>query len=328
MKPKIFSVALLIVLVLHAPDSMISSGQLAHTPRFEDPAFAPPFSVPDHSVKPLRKLVDSKLQQLLSKRLTANKKWKRLINQKKMAVGLVDLRDINDVRFARINGNEMMYAASLPKIAILLAAMDAFEKGDLKETGEIRKDMELMIGQSDNQASTRMIDRLGYKKIESVMKDPAYAFYDEKYGGGLWVGKRYASSGERYPEKIKGLSHAATTSQVSRYYYMLAFGKLVNAGRSKQMLDILEDPPLRHKFVNTLSTLAPNARLFRKSGTWKNYHSDSILVWDLPDRKYILVALVDDPEGETIIRQLVKPVESAMRDSYTENNQQNKAALG
>ena len=45
-----------------------------------------------------------------------------------MSVGLVDLRDLDNVKFAQINGNNMMYAASLPKIAVLLASMDAIEK--------------------------------------------------------------------------------------------------------------------------------------------------------------------------------------------------------
>jgi len=273
-----------------------------------------PFALPDTAFKPLRNLVHIELQNNLITTLSANRKWKSLIDQKKMAVGLVDLRDIHAIKFARINGNEMMYAASLPKIAILLAAMDAFEKGELKETEEIRRDLRLMISNSDNQASTRMIDRLGYKKIESVMTDPAHSFYDEDYGGGLWVGKRYASSGPRYPDPIKGLSHAATASQVSRYYYLLASGRLVTPERSRQMLDIMEDPELNHKFVSTLNTIAPNARLFRKSGTWKNYHSDSILVWGNPNRRYILVALVEDPDGERIIRQLVEPVERVMLD--------------
>ncbi|MGB5647995.1 MAG: hypothetical protein WBM55_12815, partial [Muriicola sp.] len=89
-----------------------------------------PLSVPNDQIKPLRSLVDTKLQISLENQLMKNPKWKKLIDSKRMAVGVVDLRDPNKVAFARINGNHMMYAASLPKIAILLAAMDAIEKGD------------------------------------------------------------------------------------------------------------------------------------------------------------------------------------------------------
>jgi beta-lactamase class A len=200
----------------------------------------------------------------------------------------------------------------LPKIAILLAAMDAFEKGELAETEEILSDIRLMISKSNNQASTRMIDRLGYEKIESVLTDPQYELFDEEYGGGLWVGKRYASAGERHPDPLKGLSHAATAEQVARFYYLLAQGKLVSYERSQQMLAIMQDPALHHKFVNTLDQVAPRAKLFRKSGSWKTFHSDSILVWGSGWRHYILVALVDDAQGEQIMRDLVREVETVL----------------
>ena len=146
------------------------------------------------------------------------------------------------------------------------------------------------------------------------MTDPKYLFYDESKGGGLWVGKRYGSGGDTNREPLKNLSHAATVNQVCRYYYLLANGKLVNKGRSKQMLDIMGDPELHHKFVNTLDNIAPDARLYRKSGSWRTFHSDSILVWgNNPNRRYILVALIDDAGGEQIIRDLVRPVEKVLK---------------
>jgi beta-lactamase class A len=265
-------------------------------------------------LKPLISLTNSSLQASLEKELNLNSDWKALIEQNKMAVGLVDLSNPNNTRYASINGNHMMYAASLPKISILLAAMDAIENGELIETPEITNDMKIMISYSDNQASTRMIDRLGYEKIESVMTSKKYDLYNEKEGGGLWVGKRYAAGGATYREPLKQLSHAATVAQVCKYYYLLANGKLVNNNRSKQMLDIMENPALHHKFVNTLDLIAPEARLFRKSGSWKNFHSDSVLVWGKdPKRRYILVALIDDANGENIIRNLVIPIEKVLK---------------
>jgi len=265
-------------------------------------------------IQPLRSLVDLPLESKLKDELYKNKKWKRLIDQKKMAVGLVDLRDPLNVKYASLNGNVMMYAASLPKIAILLAAEDAFEKGELEETDEIRQDLRLMISKSDNAAATRMIDRLGYEKIEKVLTDPVYNFYDEEFGGGLWVGKRYAKTGERYPDPLKGLSHGATVSQVCRYYYLLAYGKLVSYDRSKETLSMMVSPELHHKFVSSLETVAPRAKIFRKSGTWRNFHTDSVLVWGPDGERYILVALIEDPDGEKICRELVYEVKKVLQD--------------
>ncbi|AUC76818.1 serine hydrolase [Olleya sp. Bg11-27] len=273
-----------------------------------------PLLTSDGKIAMLTSLVDSDLQKTLESEINKNPLWKKLINQKKMSVGLVDLRDTNNVKFARLNGNNMMYAASLPKIAVLLAAMDAIDKKELIETPDIKKDMRLMISKSNNAATTRMIDRVGYEKIESVMRSKKYKFYDENFGGGLWVGKRYGGGGNTNREPLKNLSHAATVTQVCRYYYLLANGKLVNQKRSKQMLDIMENTALHHKFVNTLDKIAPDARIFRKSGSWKNYHSDSVLVWGKDtNRRYILVALIEDSSGEQIIRDLIKPVEKVLR---------------
>ncbi len=271
-----------------------------------------PLDLPDY--RPLLSFANVDLQTDLNNALNANSNWAKLIQEKRMAVGLVDLKDPFNIRFARVNGNEMMYAASLPKIAILLAMMDALEKGELEETEEILREMNAMICNSSNQCSTNLIDLLGYEKIEEVLTDPRYELYDEEYGGGLWVGKRYAAAGARYPDPIKGLSHAATVSQVCRFYYLLAMGKLVTNNRSRQMLDIMDNPALHHKFVNTLDQIAPNAEVYRKSGSWRSYHSDSVLVWGEDSRRrYILVALMEAPDGEQIIRELVNVVEKVLQ---------------
>ncbi len=272
--------------------------------------------VTSDSIKPIKELYNQKLQVALETEICGNLKWKKLVDKEKMSLGIVDLSDIDNIRYAGLNDDFMMYAASLPKIAILLAAMDAIERGELEDTAEIQKDLRLMISKSNNQASTRMIDRLGYEKIEKVLRGPKNKLYDEEVGGGLWVGKRYASGGKRYPEPMKGLSHAATTRQVCSFYYQLVMGNLVSTERSRQMLEIMKNPGLHHKFVNTLDKIAPKADLYRKSGSWKNYHSDSVLVWG-PKRRYIIVALLEDSYGEQTIRDLVIPLEKVLKKSNT-----------
>jgi len=99
--------------------------------------------------------------------------------------------------------------------------------------------------------------------------------------------------------------------QVCKYYYMLAFGQLVNEDRSKDMLQMLVDPQLHHKFVSVLDRVAPDAKVYRKSGTWANWHADSALVWDA-NRRYIVVALAEDGSGETILRELMLKIDTAL----------------
>jgi len=257
---------------------------------------------------PLYDRVDPELQAAMDKRLNSNPEWARLIRDRKMAIGLVDLSG-STPRFARVNGNQMMYAASLPKIAILLGAYVSFDDGSLEETEEIHTDLADMIRVSSNAAATRLIDRVGMKKIQTILQDPKYGFYDEKRGGGLWVGKRYASSGPRVGDPVHNISHGATATQVCRFFYLLAEGRLINAERSAQMLNDLADPHLHHKFVSQVEKRAPGALMFRKSGTWKQWHSDAIMVRGSKWRDYILVGLVESSSGETVLRQVLPAME-------------------
>ena len=272
-----------------------------------------PIALDDSLFVPLSQQLNTTFQKKLEETISKNKKWSKLVNEERLAVGVVDLSSPQNVKFARINGNHMMYAASLPKIAVLLAMEDAMEKGEIAETKEIKADMRLMMSKSNNQSTTRLIDMLGFDKIASVVRDPKYDLYDEEYGGGIWVGKRYSKTGGRVPDPLEGISHAATATQVCRFYYMLAYGRLVNYERSREMLEYMSDPELHHKFVNTLDRLAPRARLYRKSGTWHEYHADSVLVWGPEWRRYILVALVEDAEGENILRELIAEIDRMLK---------------
>ncbi|MCB1750155.1 MAG: serine hydrolase [Gammaproteobacteria bacterium] len=272
-----------------------------------------PVSVHRGDWLPLIKHTDRSLQKRLEQQLSTRLQWRKLIRKRKMAVGLVDLSDPAAPLYAQVNGQQEMYAASLPKIAILLAAFDHFEKGKLKRTPEIEQDLHAMIRTSSNSAATRMIDRLGgLMGVNEVLRDPRYHFYDGK-SGGLWVGKRYAKEGPRFPDPVNGISHAASVAQVCRFYYQLATGRLISTQASRDMLEMLSDPGIEHKFVKSLNELAPDATLYRKSGTWKQWHADSVLVWGTDWRRYILVALVESPKGEKILRDLVALAENALQ---------------
>ena len=261
------------------------------------------FPVAEVPVGKLRDYADKSLEAQLKAAILANPTWAKLYHSKRLSLGLVDMTDEGQPRFATLNGKHMMYAASLPKIAVLAAAHDAIERGELEETAEVRQDMRLMIAKSNNAATTRMIDRVGFENIERTMRDPQHKLYDPANGGGLWVGKRYAAGGRRYPDPMKGISHAATTEQICRYFYLLANGELVSEESSDKMMRYLVDPELHHKFVNTLDRVAPNAKVYRKSGSWSVYHADCAMVQG-PNRNYIMTALVEDADGEQIIRDL------------------------
>lgn len=141
------------------------------------------------------------------------------------------------------------------------------------------------------------------------MQDPKYGFYNEKLGGGLWLGKRYASDGPRVGDPMFNISHGATATQVCRFFYLISEGHLINPERSAQMLADLADPHLHHKFVSQVEERAPGAQMYRKSGTWKQWHSDAIMVRGSEWRDYILVGLVESQNGERVLRQVLPAME-------------------
>ncbi len=255
---------------------------------------------------------DTELQEKLDFLVASKIEWRPLVQQKRLAIGIVDLRKPSKIRYASINGDHMMYAASLPKIAVLLTAMECIADSSLQYDQALKKDLRLMIARSNNAATTRVIDKVGMMQIAKVMQQPEYALYDQNDGGGLWVGKRYAAAGIRNPEPIQGLSHAATVRQVCRFYTMLAYGQLVNEEMTQEMLKYLVDPKIYHKFVKALRVRAPRARVYRKSGSWRNYHADSALVYGEGNRRYIVVALIDDPNGSIICTEIISVAESAL----------------
>lgn len=267
--------------------------------------------------QPIYECVDHELQKRLEKTILARPQWKELVGEKKMSVALVDITNPAEPLYASLNGEETMYAASMPKIAILLAAFQQIHDGTLENTEAIREDLGAMIRVSSNPAATRMIETVGgLDKVNMVLTDPRYGLYDEDRGGGLWVGKKYAQQGQRIGDPLYGISHAANTLQVARFYYLLATGRLVSPEASYKMLQILSKPGINHKFVASLNTNVDGTDIFRKSGSWRNFHADSALVWDDEWRRYILVSIIESPDGGTVLQELISIAENILRSQH------------
>ena len=278
-----------------------------------------PLSTSPLSNQPLTACADSTVQRRLRREIDRSQ-WAELMEQGDLAIGVVDLSAPEEPRYAAVNGHHMLYAASLPKIGILYAAVRQMEQGALRPSPAVRNDLHKMIRVSSNAAATRMIDRVGgLQAVNRTLEHAPASFYDRERDGGLWVGKRFSSDSRRQPDPLAGLSHAATVHQVARFYTMAATGRLVNRARSAQMLDVLSNPGLDHKFVRVLRRRAPEASIYRKSGSWRTWHADSALVWG-PERRYVLVALVKDAQGGRVVRELLPMAEAALGLSSSRPN--------
>ena len=243
------------------------------------------------------------LQQQLEERLR-HLKLDGAVRRGQLSVALVDVTDPARPRLAQVNGNQMVYAASLPKIAILLAAFERIQEGVLKLDAENRQLMTRMIRQSSNSAATEMINRVGRDYINDLLRAPKYRLYDARLNGGLWVGKEYGPGSAYQRDPLHNLSHGASAFQVARFYYLLQTDQLVSPELSREMKSILSEPAIQHKFVAGLQADAPQARIYRKSGTWREWHADSAIV-EHDGRSYIAVALAQNPQGGEWLKRLI-----------------------
>lgn len=262
---------------------------------------------------PLWDYLDSDLQ---SKMTGALKRLKLLdeARRKRLAVVLVDITDLEKPRVASINGDEMMYAASLPKIAVLLAAFEKIAQGKMELDFETEWSLHKMIKASSNTAATKMMHRVGKEFIARVLLSPRYKLYDPKHNGGLWVGKDFAKAGLWRRDPLHNLSHGATAMQVARYYYLLETENLVTPEHSRKMKEILGNSLLRHKFVKAMDRISPKALLLRKSGSWRTYHSDSAIV-EHDGRKYIAVVLSNDKDGAIWLDRIITALDGIIHNS-------------
>jgi beta-lactamase class A len=229
----------------------------------------------------------------------------RALDRRTLSVALVDVSEPSRPRVAAIHGDHMFYAASLPKIAVMLAVFQKAHDGELSISGSVWEAMKAMIRRSSNRASTELMHLVGKSYIAEVLADPRYRLYDPIHNGGLWAGKDYASAGLWRRDPLHDKSHGATTMQVARFFYLLHTGRLVSPAASAQMKVLLADSEIDHKFVKGLKTTRPDAVVYRKAGTWQNWHADGALIERGDGTTYIAVALTSDSRGRWWLPRII-----------------------
>lgn len=250
--------------------------------------------------------VDPALQTGLEK-IDAELRAKYGMTTAQTAVGLLDL---NTVRLAMIHPDREEYAASIPKIGILLAFFQLHPGAATNLNPQTRHELGLMAKASNNEMAAKFSGEMGLKQIQAVID--SYDLYNPNHGGGIWVGKHYGQGHERYGDPIGDNSHAATVRQLLRYFLMLEQGTLVSPAASKIMREIFASPDIPHddiKFVKGLD--GRDVQIIRKWGSWEDWLHDSAVVSG-GGRFYILVALTKHPKGDEYLVDLAKSVDELL----------------
>jgi len=223
-----------------------------------------------------------------------------------LSLALVDATDPAAPRLAMLNGDRMMYAASMPKVAILLGALVEAEAGRLPINSLTTAAMINMIRFSSNEDATRVLRWVGIDRLLEILQSSRFALYDRALGGGLWVGKGYGPEPAARRDPLNNLSHGATAFQVARLYWMLASDQLMSPPMNALMKQVLSNPGIHHKFVKGLDA-RPGVDIYRKSGTWKNFHADSALV-ESHGKRFVLVGIAEHPDGGEWLARLAAPL--------------------
>jgi beta-lactamase class A len=247
--------------------------------------------------------VDASLQNQLEQ-IDANLRGKYGMTTNQTAVGLLDLRNL---RLAILRPDHEEYAASVPKIGILLAWFQLNPSSATNLDATTRHELALMIKVSSNEMAAKYSRLLGLKQIQQVLA--SYQFYDTNHGGGIWVGKHYGQDHERIGSPVADNSHAATVWQLLRFYLLLEQHKLVSPAASETMLQIFRSPDIQHennKFVKGLE--GREVEILRKSGTWEDWLHDTAIISG-PGRHYILVGLTRHPRGDDYLVDLATAVD-------------------
>ncbi len=243
------------------------------------------------------------LQEQLDAALTA------LGSPPDLAVSLIDLHA--PARYAGSQDQRIFYAASLPKLGILLAAFAALRDRKLKRTAALDASLARMIRLSSNVDASRLIQTLGFAYIARTLA--AY-----RLDSGLWVGKAYGPSGYRRhvefwrPEPASGEWHAANTLQLARFFWLLDTNRLVDAPSCRAMKRILAEPGTSEYFVEGLRAMGVVRGLHRKFGAYGTLHGDAVLVEE-SGRRYVAAAMVNSVDGPALLSSLIQRLHAMVR---------------
>ena len=251
--------------------------------------------------------VDARLQKTLEG-IDAKLRDRYGMTTEQTAVGVLDLRR---QRLAMIHPDRIEYAASVPKVGILLAWFQLHPDAATSLDPQTRHELGLMAKASSNEMAAKFSRELGLREIQKVLD--SYSFYDAQHGGGIWVGKHYGPNSERIGDPVADHSHAATVRQLLRFYLLLDQGKLVSPEASQTMREIFASPDIPHDDIKFVKALAdrPNVQMIRKWGSWENWLHDSAIITG-PNRHYILVGLTEHPKGDDYLVDLARAADDLM----------------
>ncbi len=268
-----------------------------------------------HDSAELRTVLNAAIGEVLSSYPAAGFKTEDV------AATLIDLRDPRNLRWADIRGDQPIYPASVVKMFYMAALHQQLQDGKIKLTTELTRGLKDMIVDSSNEATQYILDVL--TDTSSGAELPQVAFDKWQYKRNR-VNRYFASLGytginvnqktfcedaygiEQQTRKYKGENrNMLTTNATARLLAEIALGRMVNADRSRQMMELMQRDPFREsKDADDQATgfsgraliekKLAGARLWSKAGWTSKSRHDAAYVETPDGSKFVLVVFTEN----------------------------------
>jgi len=285
---------------------------------------------------PVKIPVSQSLQALVDEtaRTTLAKFAEKKLEEKQLAITLINLRDATHPTMASFRGNERIYPASVVKLFFLVAVHRWLEDKKIENTAELRRALKDMIVDSSNEATHYIVDVVthttgGYELPAKEMKewqhkrDAVNRYFSSLGYTNINVNQKThcedAYGRERVSREPDGANrNKLTTDATARLMMEVATLKAVTAERSSQMMELLKRDPTR-KTSDTDSqdsgfsgsALTPGTKYWAKAGWTSTTRHDATYI-ELPSgEKFVLVVFT---EGHANERDIIPTVARSVSD--------------
>lgn len=243
------------------------------------------------------------------------------LEEKNLAITLIDLRDAQRPVQASFRGNEPIYPASVVKMFYLVMAHRLMEDGKLKETSELRRALKDMIVDSSNDATSHVLDVItgttsgpeltgAELKSWAEKRNSVNRYFSHLGYTNINVNQKTYCEGPYGREQLfrgsKGENrNRLTTEATARLMSEIATGRAVTPARSKMMMELMKrdyagksDDPDDQAHGFTGIALEAGARLWSKAGWTSTTRHDAAYI-ELPNgARFVLVVFTTDHSKE------------------------------
>lgn len=186
--------------------------------------------------------------------------------------------------------NRKLQSASLIKLFIMATAYEEIEKGALNKS-EVIDDIKIMINRSDNDATNRLIDKLGFSKINNYITTHSY---------------NSTKLQRKMLESAKNGDNYTSVGDVGNLLESIYRGNCVSKDASTEMLDILKSQTLKSKIPAGVPSGVVTAN---KTGELSSVENDAAIVFK-EGAPYVLVVMSNEINNTSEARNNIKEISS------------------